>query len=413
MSEDKKEKKKSGRTPEQQAARDARKAAKKAALAAAAAEATTSTEEGSTTTPKKRRASTDGTKLEIDLSASAPLSKAEARAARKRAKRGEEPLPPKQTEDGSEKPLKAASKKKEPKPKQEKGQFSVWIGNLSFRTSEQALREFIETGITELGGEAGCVTRLNLPKKAGHGQFAENKGFAYCDFTNEAMMLLALGLSERPLEGRRLLIKRGDDHRANPDARTPKTLPSGPGTAPSILQRQKNPESATLFVGNLPFDVTEEELRDLRSGLIKTRVAQFEDTGRCKGFAFWDFKSSAHAKAALMNRRNHFLRGQKLNVQFASESATSRAGRGKKAAAGGGGKKVRPGKQERDRQKGRYFNAEGAGEAAGESTAEKKGDVRGKKWEASGRPRPGAALAMAQREKVGIVESQGNKITFD
>lgn len=295
--------------------------------------------------------------------------------------------------------------------------------------------------------------------------------FAYCDFTNEAMMLLALGLSERPLEGRRLLIKRGDDHRANPDARTPKTLPSGPGTAPSILQRQKNPESATLFVGNLPFDVTEEELRDLvegnatdafvvpdaeagengesgevdedeekeleeekndgdvededgegeekssrggkRSGLIKTRVAQFEDTGRCKGFAFWDFKSSAHAKAALMNRRNHFLRGQKLNVQFASESATSRAGRGKKAAAGGGGKKVRPGKQERDRQKGRYFNAEGAGEGAGESTAEKKGDVRGKKWEASGRPRPGAALAMAQREKVGIVESQGNKITFD
>lgn len=287
-------------------------------------------------------------------------------------------------------------------------------------------------------------------------------------------MLLALGLSERPLEGRRLLIKRGDDHRANPDARTPKTLPSGPGTAPSILQRQKNPESATLFIGNLPFDVTEEELRDLvegnatdafvvpdaaeggetegdeeekepeeekdedeeeedneegegdeeegktnrggkRSGLIKTRVAQFEDTGRCKGFAFWDFKSSAHAKAALMNRRNHFLRGQKLNVQFASESATSRAGRGKKAAAGGG-KKVRPGKAERDRQKGRYFTngGEGAGEGQGEGeTREKKGDVRGKKWEASGRPRPGAALAMAQREKVGIVESQGNKITFD
>lgn len=157
-------------------------------------------------------------------------------------------------------------------------------------------------------------------------------------------MLLAIGLSERPLEGRRLLIKRGDDHAPKPDARTPKTLPSGPGTAPEILLRQKNPESATLFIGNLPFDVTEEELRDLvednatdqfvipdvpaegegveegdeeeekngadedeeegegkgegdedeaepaqptrggkRSGLIKTRVAQFEDTGRCKG----------------------------------------------------------------------------------------------------------------------------------
>lgn len=194
MSEEKKDKK-SGRTPEQQAARDARKAAKKAALALALAEADASTSadapapaaegegEGATaaaTTPKKRRASTDGTELEleIDMSASAPMSKAEARAARKRAKRGDMPLPPKRTEDASEKPLKpATSKSKKDKPaKPEKGQFSVWIGNLSFRTSEAALRAWVEEGVAELGGDAGCVTRLNLPKKTGHGQFAENKG---------------------------------------------------------------------------------------------------------------------------------------------------------------------------------------------------------------------------------------------
>lgn len=40
-------------------------------------------------------------------------------------------------------------------------------------------------------------------------------------------------------------------------------------------------------------------------------------------------------------------------------------------------------------------------------------DQRGKKWEAAGRPRPGAALAMAKREKVGIVEATGTKVTFD
>ena len=47
--------------------------------------------------------------------------------------------------------------------------------------------------------------------------------------------------------------------------------------------------------------------------------------------------------------------------------------------------------------------------------ARPKGDKRGKKWEATGRPRPGAALAMAKREKVSIVTGgqQGNKITFD
>jgi NAD/NADP transhydrogenase beta subunit len=40
-------------------------------------------------------------------------------------------------------------------------------------------------------------------------------------------------------------------------------------------------------------------------------------------------------------------------------------------------------------------------------------DQRGKKWEAAGRARPGAALAMAKREKVGIVPGQGTKISFD
>lgn len=96
---------------------------------------------------------------------------------------------------------------------------------------------------------------------------------------------------------------------------------------PNILSKQKHGESSTIFIGNLPFDVTEDELRDLvegnadevaaeeeedkedeeeeeeaegeegdeqakpqasnragrNSGLVKTRVAQFEDTGRCKG----------------------------------------------------------------------------------------------------------------------------------
>ena len=44
--------------------------------------------------------------------------------------------------------------------------------------------------------------------------------------------------------------------------------------------------------------------------------------------------------------------------------------------------------------------------------AQKK-DQRGKRWEATGRPRPGAALAMAKREKVGIVKGEGEKIVFD
>ena len=140
-----------------------------------------------------------------------------------------------------------------------------------------------------------------------------------------------MGLSESFFEGRKLLIKLGDDHKADPNARTPKPLKIQ-GIPASLASKQHHAESATLFVGNLPFDATEAGLRDLiegnaapqaisaesvqifppekaeedaefdeeektekpkdldadrgglNSGLRKARVAAFEDTGKCKGW---------------------------------------------------------------------------------------------------------------------------------
>ncbi|CAK9780297.1 unnamed protein product [Cutaneotrichosporon oleaginosum] len=467
-------KRKSGRTPEQQAARDARKAAKKAAAEAAAAEsaaaaktqddAASDAEEGGGD-KRKRPVYDEEEMLEVDLKAGAPLSKAEMRAAKKRAKLGQAPVEKKADYEKKAKKLAEAEdddedgeaeaegtgeartrkKDKAAAPKEEKSEFSVWIGNMSFRTQPEALKSWIQTGITESGGEDDCITRVYLPKKAARGEFSENKG--------------------------------------------------GPGTA--SVGKQKHAESSTLFIGNLPFDTTEEELRDLietncadliaeqeeaeaeaadeedeemdeeareaarekrakealtkgkrgsaKAGLIKTRVAQFEDTGRCKGFAFWDFKSPVYARAALMNKKNHFLRGHKLTLQYASQEATKRAGgkRNRDDARPG------PAKFQRRERAPRYFengdgehasapvptsapahtdfkseaaaqariaamvSGEGGGESGGGDERRDKRDKRGKKWESTGRPRPGAALMMAKREKVGIVESAGSKITFD
>lgn len=170
---------KSGRTPEQQAARDARKAAKKAAEAAAAAGAGVVEESGDSKvegdapegSKRKRNDEEEGDLLEIDLSAATPMSKAEARAARKKAKRGEVDEP-KTEAAGDDKP------KREKKPKVDKPvkQNSIWIGNLSFRTTSESLKTFLEQGVVELGGESDSVTRVNLPKKEGRGTFAENRG---------------------------------------------------------------------------------------------------------------------------------------------------------------------------------------------------------------------------------------------
>ncbi|WVF68213.1 hypothetical protein IAT40_002978 [Kwoniella sp. CBS 6097] len=460
---------KSGRTPEQQAARDARKAAKAAAKAAAepVEPATTAADEveleaditkgddteepqeGESSKKRKRvQVVPEGEELEIDVAAPAPLSKAELRAQKKRQKRGDaEPEKPIVRE--YEKPSKPAPKEASSKGDGGEGadgdgkpigpggkrQNSVWVGNLAFKTTVETLTDFFQRGVTELGGQgAGCVTRINMPKKAIKGGYAENKGFAYVDFVSPEIQELAVALSERPYEGRRLLIKKGDDHVAQPTARTPKPLST---RAEDLGSSSKRPETSSLYFGNLPFDATEQGLRDLvegnaveregaeldegaenigerggkKSGLKKVRLGAFEDTGRCKGFAFLDFLSARHAKSALANRKNHYYGGRKLTVEFASEAAAQRSG---------GRSKPRT-----DAPKPRkFYNApdgEDAGDAAaaaglggeGQADEPKRNDKRGKKWEVTGRPRPGAALAMAKRENVAIVEGAGKKITFD
>lgn len=79
------------------------------------------------------------------------------------------------------------------------------------------------------------------------------------------------------IDGRRLLIKYGayriprrcvlrltpfpgDDYGAKPDARTPKPVTSIPAGA--LPKSQPHNASSTLFMGNLPFDATEEAIWD-------------------------------------------------------------------------------------------------------------------------------------------------------
>lgn len=65
---------------------------------------------------------------------------------------------------------------------------------------------------------------------------------------------------------------------------------------------------------------------------------------------------------------------------------------------------------------GKQENEDGEGVSADNDDSEA-GDrsnrgMKGQKWKQTGRPRPGAALAMAKRENIAIVEGQGKKIVF-
>jgi RNA recognition motif-containing protein len=99
-----------------------------------------------------------------------------------------------------------------------------------------------------------------------------------------------------------------------------------------------------LFVGNLPFSTTEDDLRSLfaQAGEI-TSVALIKDrdTGRSKGFAFVEMKTQAEAEKAISMFNGYRIGGRELTVNIARprEERSSGGGFGDRdhRRQGGGG----------------------------------------------------------------------------
>ncbi|MFN0085343.1 MAG: RNA recognition motif domain-containing protein [Blastocatellia bacterium] len=96
--------------------------------------------------------------------------------------------------------------------------------------------------------------------------------------------------------------------------------------------------SVRLYVGNLPFSVSEQELEELfaRSGpVISTNIVTDRDTGRSRGFAFVEMETSEGASAAISSLNGMELGGRELTVNEARPKE-SRGGGGFGGGRGGG-----------------------------------------------------------------------------
>jgi cold-inducible RNA-binding protein len=75
-----------------------------------------------------------------------------------------------------------------------------------------------------------------------------------------------------------------------------------------------------IFVGNLAFSATDQDLRQLfeQYGVVdKINVITDRDTGRSKGFGFVEMSDSAAAKAAIQGLQGKGLEGRALTVNEA------------------------------------------------------------------------------------------------
>lgn len=95
-----------------------------------------------------------------------------------------------------------------------------------------------------------------------------------------------------------------------------------------------------LYVGNLSYNTTDEQLRDVFAPygeVTSARVAKDRNTGRSRGFAFVEMADDASANAAVDALNGKSVDGRQLKVAEAKPREPRSDGGGYRGGGGGGG----------------------------------------------------------------------------
>ena len=250
---------------------------------------------------KKKRKFQDAPELEIDVSAPEPPSKKALRRAKKgKTAADDQVTTSNKTEkyththnDDDDEEEDRKDHGQETSPTNRRSPYGIWIGNLAFSLGKEDLRRFFTSNCSFISDTT--ITRIHMPKnsKSKNGQQqSQNKGFAYVDFTTDKAAKEARSLSDHLLSGRPVLIKDAKDFAGRPE----KSQQEGNNDV------TVHPPSRRIFIGNLGFDVTREDLEEQlgKCGSIKNaHMATFQDSGKCRGYAWVEFEELAAAEAAV------------------------------------------------------------------------------------------------------------------
>src|SRR6185436_19654092 len=96
-----------------------------------------------------------------------------------------------------------------------------------------------------------------------------------------------------------------------------------------------------LYVGNLSYNVTEQELRDAFAeggrNVVEVKIVMDRDTGRPRGFAFVEMGSEDDATNVISSLTGREIQGRAINVSEARAREPRSGGGGGGFGGGGGG----------------------------------------------------------------------------
>ena len=86
-----------------------------------------------------------------------------------------------------------------------------------------------------------------------------------------------------------------------------------------------------IYVGNLSYEVTEDDLQKAFEGfgqIESVRIIKDNYSGRSKGFGFVEMSNNADAQSAISELNDKELKGRKIKVNPARQPTENRGGRG-------------------------------------------------------------------------------------
>ncbi|KAH8692205.1 hypothetical protein BGW36DRAFT_280483, partial [Talaromyces proteolyticus] len=167
---------------------------------------------------------------------------------------------------------------------------TIYVGNLFFDVTADDLKARM--------AEYGTVEHAKIV----HDARGLSKGFGYVTFASvESAANAIAGMNQQTFEGRRAVVQ------------------YAAGVFKASSQRNKRDPTRTLYIGNISFDMTDRELKNLFKSvrnIVDVRVAIDRQTGQPRGFAHADFIDVASAQEAFEILSAKAPHGRRLRVDY-------------------------------------------------------------------------------------------------
>ncbi|KAI1235916.1 hypothetical protein IHE44_0002007 [Lamprotornis superbus] len=189
---------------------------------------------------------------------------------------------------------KEMANKSAPEPKKKKtdgptSAFSIFASNLAFSKEFDELK----TGLREFFGKKNIeVSDVRI---------GASKRFGYVDFLSAEDLDKALQMNGKKFMGLEIKLEK---------AKSKETM----------KENKKERDARTLFLKNLPYRITEDEIREVFENALEVRIVMNKD-GNSKGMAYVEFKTEAEANKALEEKQGTEIEGRAVVIDFTGEKS--------------------------------------------------------------------------------------------